>query len=124
MKSRLVAFILLSLVVVATTTPGAVAGEPEGPPNIVMIYMDDVSAMKGAAKRLWDDPAITPTITNTFVKHGIEFTNAIGETPLCCPGRGSLLTGQHTINHGVLRNEGQLFNPGEHIGKALKDAVR
>ena len=122
MKSKLFAVALASLALLSSAVPGVMAGEPAGPPNIVMIYMDDVSAMKGAAKRLWDDPAITPTITSTFVEKGIEFTNAIGETSLCCPARGSLLTGQHTFNHGVTRNDGRLYNPDMHIGKALKDA--
>jgi arylsulfatase A-like enzyme len=121
-KSKLIALAIAGLAVLGPMAPGTLAVDPADPPNIVMIYMDDVSAMKGAAKRLWDDPTITPTITNTFVEKGIEFTNAIGETSLCCPARGSLLTGQHTINHGVTRNDGRLFNPGMHIGKALKDA--
>ena len=53
------------------------------------------------------NPTIAPTVKNLFVDHGIQFINAIGETPLCCPGRGILLTGLHAHNHGVLHNDGR-----------------
>ena len=91
----------------------------EAPPNIVVFYMDDVSKHDG---RLWSDPALTPVVTDLFVENGISFTNAIGETSLCCPGRASLLTGQHTFNHRVLFNDARLFDSTMHVGKALKDA--
>lgn len=88
-------------------------------PNIVVFYLDDLSPHDG---RLWNDPTITPNIHELFVAHGVQFENAIGETPLCCPGRGSVLTGLHTHNHGVTVNDARLFNPGEHLGSALKQA--
>jgi len=93
----------------------------QGPnkPNIVMIYLDDLNPMDG---RLWNDPAITPTLYDTFVAHGVQFNNAVAETPLCCPARAGLLTGLHTHNHGVTYNDIRLFNPSEHIGKAMKRA--
>ena len=89
------------------------------PPNIVVFYLDDTNPHDG---RLWNDPARTPTIYDRFIAHGVQFTNAIGETPLCCPGRAGFLTGLHTINHGVLHNDARLFNPSEHIGKEMKSA--
>ncbi len=121
MKSKPIALVACCLaLILGPAAPAAVAVAP--PPNIVVIYMDDVSAMNGASPKLWENAAIAPTVKDLFVDHGIDFTNAIGETSLCCPGRGSLLTGQHTHNHGVLLNDGRLFNPAMHIGKALKDA--
>jgi N-acetylglucosamine-6-sulfatase len=86
-------------------------------PNIVMFYLDDVAPIDG---RLWDNPQLTPTIHDLFVAHGITFSNAIGETPLCCPGRGAVLTGLHTQNDGVIANDARLFNPGETIARELK----
>lgn len=95
---------------------GTLADDP-GPPNIVVFYLDDVSPHDG---RLWNDPSRTPAIYEHFIEHGIEFENAIGENPLCCPGRANFLTGLHTHNNGVVQNDAQLFDPSEHIGKALK----
>jgi arylsulfatase A-like enzyme len=92
---------------------------PSSAPNILVFYLDDVAPHDG---RLWSDPAITPALYDLFVAHGVTFTNAIGETPLCCPGRTGLLTGLHTQNTGVIDNNAQLFHPEEHIGWELKDS--
>ena len=97
---------------------------PSDRPNIVVIYLDDVNPHDG---RLWGDgpvgnPALTPTLHRYFVEEGIRFENAIGETPLCCPGRAGFLSGLHTHNHGVAQNDVNLFDPTAHIGSALKDA--
>ena len=89
------------------------------PPNIVMFYLDDVSPHDG---RLWNDPARTPAIYNTFVAHGIRFSHAYGEDPLCCPGRASLLTGLHTHNNGVNENDARLFSPQVSVAKELHSA--
>ena len=90
---------------------------PAGKPNIVLFYLDDVALTDG---RLWDNPQLTPTIYDLFVAHGTTFTNAVGETPLCCPGRGSVLTGLHTHNDGVVANNARLFNPGETVATELR----
>src|SRR5215210_3247209 len=85
-----------------------------GRPNIVLIYLDDVAPHDG---RLWNDPARTPNLQEQFVSHGVTFENAIGETPLCCPGRVDMLTGLHGHNSGVTRNFAPMFDPSMHIGK-------
>jgi N-acetylglucosamine-6-sulfatase len=100
--------------------PGPVTQSPaEQPPNIVVIYLDDVNPHDG---RLWSDPELTPTLHDLFVAHGISFPRAIAETPLCCPARGALLTGLHTHNHNVKVNHAHLFDPAEHLGRAMRRA--
>jgi arylsulfatase A-like enzyme len=44
------------------------------------------------------------------------------ETPLCCPGRASFLTGQHTRHHGVVVNDARLLDPRHTIAVTLHDA--
>ena len=44
---------------------------------------------------------------NTFkliADPGTEFTNYYDATPLCCPSRAAMLTGQYGHNNGVLSN--------------------
>ena len=88
-------------------------------PNIVVFYLDDVSPHDG---RLWNDPQRTPAIYNTFIAHGIHFTHAFGEDPLCCPARASLLTGLHTHNNGVNVNDARLYAPQESVAGELQGA--
>lgn len=91
---------------------------PGSQPNIVVFYLDDTNPAQGL---LWSNANRTPTLRSLFIDHGVSFPNAIGETPLCCPGRANLLTGLHTHNHGVTYNDVRLFNPSEHVGRALKE---
>jgi N-acetylglucosamine-6-sulfatase len=100
----------------AVAPPGKLSGAR---PDIVVFYLDDVDPHDG---RLWSNPALTPHLHRHFVQSGVEFSYAVGETPLCCPGRAGLLTGLHTENHGVLKNNALLLQPSENIGRALGSA--
>jgi arylsulfatase A-like enzyme len=93
-----------------------VADNPPAKPNVVLFLLDDTNPMDG---RLWNNPTLTPTLYQLFVAHGITFTNAIDDTPLCCPSRGTLLTGLHSYNHGVTVNDVNLFHPSESIATEL-----
>src|SRR6188508_43754 len=88
-------------------------------PNVVIFYIDNLALHDG---RLWSNPALTPNIYHYFVEHGIHFTNAFGESPLCCPGRASLLTGLHTHNNGVYRNNIFMLHPTNIVATDLQDA--
>lgn len=94
----------------------AVQSLPGSKPNVVLFLVDDTNPMDG---RLWNNPALTPTLYDMFVAHGITFSNAIDDTPLCCPSRATLLTGLHSFNHGVTVNDVRLFNPSESIATEL-----
>ena len=119
---RTVGFVVVLLALFGAVGPARATDPPalpDDPPNIVMFYLDDVSPHDGS---LWNDPTRTPNFVDHFIDHGVKFDHAIGEYPLCCPGRGNMLTGLHTHNNGVTANNGLLFDPSEHIGKAMKNA--
>ena len=68
---------------------------PPKPPNILVIVTDDERV---------DEQSIMTQTNALFQKGGVTFTNAYAETPLCCPSRASIFTGQYTHNHGVHAN--------------------
>jgi arylsulfatase A-like enzyme len=94
--------------------PGADPSSPR--PDIVVFILDDIPPLDG---RMWTK---LPNIERLFVKQGVEFTDAHGETPTCCPGRAGFLTGLHTHHHGTFRTDGSLFQPGMTIATALQDS--
>ncbi|XP_077977089.1 N-acetylglucosamine-6-sulfatase-like isoform X2 [Glandiceps talaboti] len=71
------------------------ANQPQ--PNIVFILTDDQDVVLGG---------MTP-MTKTkklLADAGITFSNMFTTSPLCCPSRSSILTGNYVHNHGALNN--------------------
>lgn len=70
-------------------------------PNMIVVVVDDLR---------WDDVGAyghpwvrTPNI-DRLATEGVRFENAFATTPLCSPSRGSILTGQYPMNHGIIDN--------------------
>ncbi len=65
-------------------------------PNVLLILTDDqrdagtINVMRNLRKLL--------------IRQGVRFSNAYATTPLCCPARASIMTGQYAHNHGVATN--------------------
>ena len=85
-----------ALVAAAGVTPTA-GGQTDPRPNILLIVTDDQrpgETMKALKKtRKW------------LRRTGVTYSNAFVTTPLCCPSRGSLLTGRYAHNHGIEDNQ-------------------
>jgi len=62
-------------------------------PSIVLIYADDLRADGLAAT---GHPFVQTPHLDRLAAEGMVFDNALVVTPLCCPSRASLLTGQYT----------------------------
>jgi arylsulfatase A-like enzyme len=61
-------------------------------PNILLIVTDD---------QRFDTLHGMPAVSRWFVDGGVTFSSAYTTTPLCCPSRASVLTGQYMHNHGI-----------------------
>ena len=113
------AFVVALAVLLLLTMTASAQDDPDERPDIVVIYLDDVDPHDA---RLWRNARRTPTLSSMFGKAGVQFSNAVSETPLCSPGRASTLTGQHTANHGVDDNVAAPFDPRVTIGTELRGA--
>jgi arylsulfatase A-like enzyme len=99
-----------------TAPVGGITEPPPIPrPDIIVVYIDDVPPLDG---RLWSSER-TPAISRWIMARGVTFRNAVGEAPLCCPARANLLTGLHTHNNRVTRNDAALLDPRETIATEL-----
>lgn len=70
--------------------------------NVVFILTDDQRA--GTIDEMPTLAGKFPNIQNELVAKGVKFTNGFVTTPLCCPSRASILTGQFAHTHGVKGN--------------------
>ncbi len=65
-------------------------------PNVLIIVTDDQRA-RGTFQAM-------PRTDQWLLGDGVTFTDAYATTPLCCPSRTSIMTGQYAHNHRVRNN--------------------
>ncbi len=90
-------FVGLGALLAGAATLGC-GGEAPPPPNIVLLYIDDLG---------WRDLGVmgsayyeTPNIDG-LAERGMLFTNAYANAPNCAPSRASLMSGQYPPRHGI-----------------------
>lgn len=99
------------------TPPGQPGGER---PNIVLITTDDMNQ---------SDLRWMPKTRRMLGDAGVTVDGFISNHPLCCPARAQIFTGQLAHNNRVHDNEHSRFggykrlrDPGQHVGRWLRDA--
>jgi arylsulfatase A-like enzyme len=75
-------------------TPNPVFGAQ---PNFVFILSDDQNLAQFNRRTM-------PNTVRLLADHGTKLTDFYTPTPLCCPSRAAMLTGQYGHNNGVLSN--------------------
>jgi arylsulfatase A-like enzyme len=87
-------------------------------PNVIIVLTDDQS--------MGSFPAAMPWLAEQFedpANGWIGFSNAFLQTPLCCPSRATILTGQYSHHTGVQRNhDGELLDESQTLAVWLRDA--
>lgn len=81
---------------IAIGVPGPAVGDdgPVNRPNIVLLLLDD----QDAYSPMWEAMPITASLTRD---RGLTFRNAFAPTPICTPGRVTLISGKLAHNSGV-----------------------
>ncbi len=92
----------------ALALPGLHCAGPRGSrqPNILFIFADQHRA---SALGCYGDPNVSTPNFDAFATKGIRLTAAVSPTPVCCPYRASLMTGQFSHNHGMMSNSVDFF---------------
>jgi arylsulfatase A-like enzyme len=95
--------------------PRARGASSDTPPNILFIVTDD--------QRAAGTMSVMPRTRHWFREQGIRYPNGFVTTPLCCPSRATILTGQYAHNHGVETNlDATDLDQGETLQHYLHDA--
>jgi len=84
-----------TLLEIAIETPASAERLRDPRPNIILILTDD---------QPWHTVDYMPAVKNTLMANGVVFENGFVTTPLCCPSRVSILSGQYVHNHQVYTN--------------------
>jgi len=85
----------------------------EDAPNVLIIVTDDQRP---------DMMDHMPRTQRLFGRRGVRFERAFATTPVCCPFRASLMTGQYAHNSGVRRNNDRAkLNHGHTIQRYLHE---
>lgn len=89
-------------------------GEPPPErPNVLIFVTDDQRA---------DTLGVMRQTRQWFEAGGVKFVNAYATTPVCCPSRASLMTGQYAHNHRVKTNgETERLEQGSTLQRYLQD---
>ncbi len=87
-------------------------------PNVIWLFSDQHRAQAMSCN---GDPNVRTPNADILAQQGVHFTNALSGFPLCCPFRGSLLTGRYP-HHCVPGHEYPLPEGQPTIAKPFKDA--
>ncbi|MFK5922497.1 MAG: sulfatase [Verrucomicrobiota bacterium] len=90
------------LAVIAALTFGHVVSAEAKPPNIVLIFADDLGYGDiGSFNK--NCPFKTPNL-DRMAEEGARLTSFYVPTPYCAPSRGTMLTGRYPFRHTVMGN--------------------
>ncbi len=87
-------------------------------PNIVYVFADQMRST--AMGCVGVENVHTPNL-DRFAAQGTRFANAISNTPICSPARATLISGLHTLSHGLVNNDIPLRTDVRSIAHCLND---
>ena len=88
-------------------------------PNVLFVFSDMQRAYSMGC--YGDANARTPTF-DAFAKQGARLDAAMSNSPVCCPSRACLMSGQYAHHHGVMSN-GVTFRPTvKCVAETFRDA--
>jgi arylsulfatase A-like enzyme len=105
-------------------TAGAIAAplssaQKQRQPNVLFILADEWRAQ---ATGYNGDPNVATPVLDRLARESASFQNAISGTPVCCPARASLMTGQYPLTNGVFINDVELKPRGETLAQVFSQA--
>ena len=89
---------------------------PSERPNVIFVFADEWRAQ---ATGYAGDPNCETPVLDQLASKSLNVTHAVSGCSVCCPYRGSLLTGQYPLTHGVFINDVELNPECESIAKAF-----
>jgi arylsulfatase A-like enzyme len=112
--------IVLSALAIGMTSPGYCSTKSASKkPNVVFVFADQ---WRSQATGYSGDPNATTPNIDRLAAESIVFSTAVSTTPVCCPYRASLLTGQYPLTHGIFMNDAPLNPAATTMSKIYKNS--
>ncbi len=86
-------------------------------PNILFVMADEWRAQ---ATRFNGDVNVRTPVLDRFMRQSLCFDRAVSGTPVCCPARASIMTGQYPLTHGVFINDVELKPNAPTLAEVLR----
>jgi arylsulfatase A-like enzyme len=99
------------------TTPGSQGSARK--PNVLFVFSD---MQRAYSMGCYGDANARTPVLDAFALQGARLDAAMSNTPVCCPYRACLMSGQYAHHHGVVSN-GVVFQPTvKCIAETFRDA--
>jgi arylsulfatase A-like enzyme len=103
----------------ASAASSAAFGQATRRPNVLYILADEWRAQ---ATGYNGDTNVRTPVLDRLASQCVSFETAVSGTPVCCPHRASLMTGQYPLRNGVFINDVELQPNGVTLGEAFTRA--
>ena len=103
---------------VAGATLAGCSGTERPRPNILVLMPDQ---FRGTDLGVVGNPDVSTPNMDKLASEGALLENTVANCPVCCPARGTLLTGRFAHAHGVAVNDAPLPNSEVTIAEILKE---
>src|SRR5215472_12225688 len=87
--------------------------------NVLFVLADEWRAQSTGYN---GDSNVRAPMLDRLAAQSVSFDTAVSGTPVCCPYRASLLTGQYPLTNGVFINDVELKPKGVTMGDAFREA--
>lgn len=103
----------------AVSSAANLIGQAPRRPNVLYILADEWRAQ---ATGYNGDTNVRAPVLDRLAAQCVSFDTAVSGTPVCCPHRASLMTGQYPLRNGVFINDVELKPNGITLGEAFTRA--
>src|SRR4051794_2640533 len=103
----------------ALTAAPAILGAATRRPNVVIILPDEWRAQSTG---YGGDRNVRAPVLDRLAAESVSFEITVSGTPVCCPYRASLMTGQYPLKNGVFINDVELKPNGPTLAQAFAGA--
>ncbi len=103
----------------ATVAAPAVLSARPSQPNLLFVLADEWRAQSTGYN---GDQNVRTPVLDRLAAQSINFKNAVSGTPVCCPYRASLMTGQYPLTNGVFINDVELKPHGAPLAEVFAEA--